>query len=222
MLPLYLLTTLLSAALLFTVEPMVAKMLLPLLGGSPAVWNTCMMFYQAVLLAGYAYAHLLTRRLAPRTQAVAHAKECAIEVPPDSDGGTTSPLGARCIDRCRDGEVEVLAQAVELRVDLRQAGAALENDPAASLVPRTDRLSGEDFRVAHDRNTKTSRIVGSPISGTTRPRPAVARFVLATVQERDPIPDLAHEADPVHAAPRWEVGILDRSAPMAYLSTCVS
>ena len=51
----------LSAALLFLVEPMVAKMLLPLLGGSPAVWNTCLVFFQATLLAGYAYAHAATK-----------------------------------------------------------------------------------------------------------------------------------------------------------------
>ena len=51
----------LSAALLFLVEPMVAKMLLPLLGGSPAVWNTCLDFFQAVLLAGYAYAHAASK-----------------------------------------------------------------------------------------------------------------------------------------------------------------
>ncbi|WP_348264507.1 fused MFS/spermidine synthase [Telmatobacter sp. DSM 110680] len=51
----------LSAALLFLVEPMVAKMLLPLLGGSPAVWNTCLVFFQAFLLAGYAYAHAATK-----------------------------------------------------------------------------------------------------------------------------------------------------------------
>lgn len=51
----------LSAALLFLVEPMVAKMLLPLLGGSPAVWNTCLVFFQAMLLAGYAYAHAATK-----------------------------------------------------------------------------------------------------------------------------------------------------------------
>ncbi|MBZ5640003.1 MAG: fused MFS/spermidine synthase [Acidobacteriia bacterium] len=80
MLPLYLLATLLSALLLFTVEPMVAKMLLPLLGGSPAVWNTCMLFYQAVLLAGYAYAHLLSRRLATRTQAAVHAAVLALPI----------------------------------------------------------------------------------------------------------------------------------------------
>ncbi len=77
---LYVLVTLLSALLLFTVEPMVAKMLLPLLGGSPAVWNTCMVFYQAVLLAGYAYAHLLTRRLNPRAQALTHAAVLALSM----------------------------------------------------------------------------------------------------------------------------------------------
>lgn len=62
----------LSAALLFWVQPLVAKMLLPLLGGTPAVWNTCMLFFQALLLAGYAYALAITRRLSPRAQRVVH------------------------------------------------------------------------------------------------------------------------------------------------------
>lgn len=61
-----------SATLLFMVEPMIGKMILPLLGGSPAVWNTCMVFYQAVLLAGYAYAHFSTTWLGARKQAVLH------------------------------------------------------------------------------------------------------------------------------------------------------
>ncbi len=51
---------------------MVAKMLLPFWGGAPAVWNTCMVFFQAMLLAGYVYAHLLTTRLSARHQTVAH------------------------------------------------------------------------------------------------------------------------------------------------------
>src|SRR5687768_13478496 len=55
------LTIFVSAALLFSVQPMVAKMLLPLLGGTPAVWNTCMLFFQAALLAGYAYALLVSK-----------------------------------------------------------------------------------------------------------------------------------------------------------------
>ncbi|HWF11448.1 MAG TPA: fused MFS/spermidine synthase [Bryobacteraceae bacterium] len=61
-----------SAALLFLVEPMVARMLLPLLGGSPAVWNTCMVFFQAALLAGYLYAHASTKWLERQTQIVVH------------------------------------------------------------------------------------------------------------------------------------------------------
>src|ERR1051326_6072973 len=52
---------LLSAALLFAVQPMFTKMVLPRLGGAAAVWSVAMVFFQAALLAGYAYAHLLTR-----------------------------------------------------------------------------------------------------------------------------------------------------------------
>jgi SAM-dependent methyltransferase len=52
-----------SALLLFLVQPMVGKMFLPLLGGSPNVWNTCVLFFQVCLLAGYFFAHVLTRRV---------------------------------------------------------------------------------------------------------------------------------------------------------------
>ena len=65
-------TLFLSAALLFSVQPMFAKMVLPLLGGAPAVWNTCLVFYQAALLAGYLYAHASLKWLGPRRQAVLH------------------------------------------------------------------------------------------------------------------------------------------------------
>lgn len=66
MLVLFGLTLFLSGALLFFVEPMFAKMALPELGGTPAVWNVCMVFYQALLLAGYVYAHQIAKRLRPR------------------------------------------------------------------------------------------------------------------------------------------------------------
>lgn len=69
---LFALTLFLSAALLFIMELMIGKSLLPMLGGTPAVWNTCMVFYQAVLLAGYGYAHAATLRLAPSRQAILH------------------------------------------------------------------------------------------------------------------------------------------------------
>src|SRR5215207_9328065 len=61
-----------SAFLLFWVQPLAGKMLLPLLGGTPAVWNTCMLFFQALLLAGYAYALALTRWLSARAQGAVH------------------------------------------------------------------------------------------------------------------------------------------------------
>jgi len=66
------LTVFASAALVFLVEPMVAKLVLPLLGGSPSVWNTSLAFFQAALLAGYAYAHALQRVRSVRAQAFVH------------------------------------------------------------------------------------------------------------------------------------------------------
>jgi SAM-dependent methyltransferase len=69
---LFVLTVFSSAALVFMVQPMVAKLVLPLLGGSPSVWNTSMAFFQIALLAGYFYAHLLQRIPSVRGQAIAH------------------------------------------------------------------------------------------------------------------------------------------------------
>src|SRR5688500_10166492 len=69
---LFALTLLLSAFLLFSVQPMIGKLLLPRLGGTPAVWNTCMLFFQVGLLAGYAYAHAVAMRLPLRVQAWLH------------------------------------------------------------------------------------------------------------------------------------------------------
>ncbi len=70
--PLFTVTLLLSAFLLFSVEPMAGKMILPMLGGAPAVWNTAMVFFQAMLLAGYGYAHLTSKFLKVRQQAALH------------------------------------------------------------------------------------------------------------------------------------------------------
>jgi hypothetical protein len=65
-------TAFFSAFLLFCLEPLVAKMLLPLLGGTPAVWNTCLAFFQTALVAGYAYAHGSIAVLGTRRQALLH------------------------------------------------------------------------------------------------------------------------------------------------------
>jgi hypothetical protein len=66
------LSAFLSAALLFVVEPMVARMMLPLVGGTPAIWNTCLVFFQAALLGGYLYAHASMKWLGRRAQMAVH------------------------------------------------------------------------------------------------------------------------------------------------------
>ncbi len=70
--PVYTATLLLSAFLLFLIQPMFGKMVLPILGGVPAVWITAMLFFQVAVLAGYCYAHGLARLLPIRTQATVH------------------------------------------------------------------------------------------------------------------------------------------------------
>lgn len=69
---LFTLTLFLSSALLFLIQPMVGKIILPAFGGSPAVWTTTMVFFQAALLGGYAYAHYSTSKLGAKTQALIH------------------------------------------------------------------------------------------------------------------------------------------------------
>lgn len=83
--PLFVGTIFLGSFLLFLVQPMVARMALPRLGGAPAVWNSAMLVYQALLLAGYAYAHLVAR-LPARSQAIVHLSLLAL-------AALTLPLG---------------------------------------------------------------------------------------------------------------------------------
>ena len=61
-----------SGFLLFVVQPLIARQILPWFGGSAGVWTTCLMFFQVVLVAGYAYSNWTTRRLTPRGQAGLH------------------------------------------------------------------------------------------------------------------------------------------------------
>jgi len=77
---LYALTVFLSAFLLFAVQPIVAKAILPWFGGASAVWSACVLFFQAVLLLGYGYAHWLHRSLAARKQAAVHTAVLALSL----------------------------------------------------------------------------------------------------------------------------------------------
>jgi MFS family permease/SAM-dependent methyltransferase len=70
---LYVATIFLSSFLLFLVQPLIARLILPWFGGSAAVWTTCMLFFQALLLAGYAYAHLLARYSRRRLEPLIHS-----------------------------------------------------------------------------------------------------------------------------------------------------
>lgn len=74
----YAVTIFLSAFLLFQVQPLIAKIILPWFGGSAAVWAAALLFFQLVLLCGYAYAHVLIRFFSPRTQMLVHVGLLAI------------------------------------------------------------------------------------------------------------------------------------------------
>ena len=87
----------LSTALLFALQPMFTKMVLPALGGSPSIWSMAMVFFQALLLAGYAYAHVLATRLGQRRGALVHILILALaaaSLPIALRGATAPPAEA--------------------------------------------------------------------------------------------------------------------------------
>jgi SAM-dependent methyltransferase len=92
---LFALTIFASAFLLFLVQPIIAKQILPWFGGSAAVWTTCLVFFQTALLAGYAYADLVVRRLAVRRQTFLHVVLLAasLAVLPIIPGASWKPAG---------------------------------------------------------------------------------------------------------------------------------
>jgi len=101
MLPLYAITLGLSALLLFWVQPLYARMTLPLLGGAPAVWITAMLFFQAALLAGYLYTHLSIRWLGLKRQSLLHGVLLLlafVAMPIAVPEGWTPPPGAMPVD----------------------------------------------------------------------------------------------------------------------------
>ncbi|KAB2843003.1 MAG: hypothetical protein F9K47_07920 [Burkholderiales bacterium] len=106
------LTIFLSAFLLFQIQPMVAKIILPWFGGASAVWSVCLLFFQVVLLLGYLYAHALTEWLSPRRQAALHLLLLGLSL-------FTLPVGADPAWRGQGGDpalavLRVLAVAVGL------------------------------------------------------------------------------------------------------------
>ena len=92
----YAATIFLSSFLLFLVQPLIARQILPWFGGTAAVWTTCMLFFQTLLLAGYAYAHATNAMLRPRTQALLHSVLLAVALAllPIAPGDSWKPGGA--------------------------------------------------------------------------------------------------------------------------------
>ena len=86
---LFAVTTFASAGLVFLVQPMVAKLVLPLLGGRSSVWNTSIAFFQAALLVGYGYAHALQKIRSVRVQALVHVAALLV-------AALALPLSCRC------------------------------------------------------------------------------------------------------------------------------
>jgi hypothetical protein len=127
----------LGSFLLFLIQPLFARLVLPVLGGSPSVWNTAMLFYQAALLVGYAYAHAL-QRLPFRAQAGVHLGLFAA-------AALTLPIGIRAIGGADTGDaaalwlLQLLALsigpvfvAVAAQAPLMQAWFARSPDPDAA------------------------------------------------------------------------------------------
>jgi tetratricopeptide (TPR) repeat protein len=91
----YALTIFTGAFLLFLVQPLIGKYVLPWFGGAPGVWTTCLLFFQVLLLGGYAYAHFISRRFRPRNQALLHLVLVAVALAllPITPGDSWKPDG---------------------------------------------------------------------------------------------------------------------------------
>ena len=127
---LFALTIFASAFLLFLVQPIIAKQILPWFGGSAAVWTTCLVFFQTALLAGYAYADVVVRRLALRSQVLLHVAllVASLVVLPIVPGAFWKPLG---------GENPACADPRPARRHARPAlFPAVDDQPAGAGVVR--------------------------------------------------------------------------------------
>lgn len=128
-------TLLFSALLLFSIQPLAGKLLLPLLGGAPAVWNTVMVFFQAMLLLGYAYAHWSVRFLGIRRQLWAHLGVLGLAAVtlPFSIAANTSTVGqpALWVLITLAKEIGLPVFALAATAPLLQRWFACTDDPAA-------------------------------------------------------------------------------------------
>ena len=125
----------LSATLLFMVQPLAGKILLPVLGGSPAVWSTCIVFFQALLLLGYLYAHALSTLVPPRWQRVVHIGvlvAASVALPPPIEIGEPGGADPRWwLLRTLAGTVGLPFLALSATAPLLQQWFSKTDDPHA-------------------------------------------------------------------------------------------
>ena len=114
--PLFLVTIITGSFLLFLTQPMVARMALPRVGGAPSVWNSAMLVYQLLLLAGYAYAHWLSR-MRPRFQVGIHLVLLGL-------AALWLPIGLPTAIPPADGEPGLLGALVPAQLDRRRSSSS--------------------------------------------------------------------------------------------------
>lgn len=135
--PLFIAIVFLGSFLLFLIQPLFARLVLPVLGGAPSVWNTAMLFYQAALLLGYAYAHAL-QRASFRVQAITHVAvftAAALTLPigiATLGGADTGDAAALWLLQLLAVSIGPVFVAVAAQAPLMQAWFARSPDPAAA------------------------------------------------------------------------------------------
>jgi hypothetical protein len=198
-LPIYALTLFVSAFILFLVQPIVGKIILPKLGGTPQVWNTCMVFFQMVLLAGYAYTHNATSRLTLRQQLIAHGVLLLLpliillpfpfafggEYLHQSSGAITNVSSPSATEIAKPAEwrmnwpegwsspnttpIEITAPNHKLETGMRVKIEGVEGNTAADGVWTITKIDDNKFSLDGSRGSGTYKSGGTYVGGTPNP-----------------------------------------------------
>ena len=121
----YTLTIFLSAFLLFALQPLMGKYLLPWFGGGAAVWTVCMLFFQCMLLAGYTYSHLVSRIGSHQRQVLVHGALLLVsDVPVTPDGVKTEESGKKVTANWVDLHLQI---GIEAMTELGQKGEEIKH-----------------------------------------------------------------------------------------------
>lgn len=174
-LPLFALTLFVSAFILFLVQPIVGKIILPKLGGTPQVWNTCMVFFQMVLLAGYAYTHNATSRLSVRKQLIAHGVLLLLPLiillpfPFALGGQYIDGTSGTIKDVSSTTPVVIAAPGNKLETGMRTAIEGVEGSADANGTWYVTKIDSDHFSLDGSRGSGTYKGGGTFVGGTPNP-----------------------------------------------------